>query len=133
MLNQITKYADAPARAGLSAVFILSGIGKLSALGATQGYMDAYGLPGFLLAPTITFEIVGGLALLLGFATRHIAFLLAGFTLVTALIFHRDFADQIQQIMFLKNVAITGGLLLLAKTGAPGLSIDAVLAARKRV
>jgi putative oxidoreductase len=133
MLNQITKYADAPARAGLSAIFILSGIGKLSALEVTQGYMDAYGLPGFLLAPTIAFEIAGGLALLLGLATRHVAFLLAGFTLVTALIFHRDFADQIQQIMFLKNVAITGGLLLLAKTGAPGLSIDAVLAARKRI
>jgi putative oxidoreductase len=133
MLNQITKYADAPARAGLSAIFILSGIGKLSALEATQGYMDAYGLPGFLLAPTIAFEIAGGIALLLGLATRHVAFLLAGFTLVTALIFHRDFADQIQQIMFLKNVAITGGLLLLAKTGAPGLSIDAVLAARKRI
>lgn len=124
MFDQILKHADLPARAGLSAIFILSGIGKISAFAATQGYMEAFGLPGILLAPTIVFEIGAGAALLLGLGTRYVAVLLAGFTLVTALVFHRDFADQVQQIMFLKNVAMAGGLLLMAKTGAPDLSLD---------
>ncbi len=75
-------------------------------------------------------EIGAGPALLLGLGARTVAFLLAGFSLVTALVFHRDFADQIQQIMFLKNVAMAGGLLLLAKTGAPGLSLDGVRASQ---
>lgn len=86
--------------------------------------MQAFGLPGVLLAPTIAFEILVGLALLVGFKTRYVALVLAGFTVVTALVFHRDFADQMQQILFLKNVAIAGGLLLLAKTGAPMLSFE---------
>ena len=127
MFDRLISYADLPARAGLSAIFILSGISKISAFEMTQGYMEAFGLPGILLAPTIAFEIGAGFALLLGVFTRYVAFLLSGFSIVTALVFHRDFADQIQQIMFLKNVAMSGGLLLLAKTGAPGLSVEPLL------
>lgn len=130
MLDIITKYADLPARAGLSAIFILSGISKISAFEATQGYMEAFGLPGFLLGPTIAFEIIAGVALLVGLGARYAALLLAGFSLVTAVVFHRDFADQVQQIMFLKNIAMSGGLLLLARTGAQGLSLDGMRAAR---
>ncbi|PCI53147.1 MAG: hypothetical protein COB36_13710 [Alphaproteobacteria bacterium] len=124
MINSLTKYADLPARAAMSTIFILSGISKISAFEETQGYLEAFGLPGFLLAPTTAFEILAGLALLVGFKTRYIALVLAGFTVVTALVFHRDFADQLQQIMFLKNIAIAGGLLLLAKTGAPTFSFE---------
>jgi putative oxidoreductase len=130
LFDNILKHADLPARAGMSAIFILSGASKIGGFAATQGYMEAFGLPGVLLAPTIAFEIGAGAALLLGLGTRFAALLLAGFSLVTALVFHRDFADQIQQIMFLKNVAIAGGLLLFAKTGAPGLSLDAFRAQR---
>jgi uncharacterized protein (TIGR02246 family) len=78
----------------------------------------------------LVFEIGAGLALLVGFQTRLFAVLLAGFSLVTAFIFHADFSDQMQQIMFLKNVAMAGGFLLLAKVGAPGLSADQFLATR---
>lgn len=124
MLNRITQYADFPVRAAMSAIFILSGLGKVSAFGATQGYMEAFGAPGVLLAPTIAFEIGAGVAVLIGFGTRYAAFLLAGFSLATAIVFHRDVADQTQQIMFLKNVAMAGGLLLLAKTDAPALGFD---------
>lgn len=127
MLDKILKHADLPARTGLSAIFILSGASKISAFQATQDYMEAFGLPGILLAPTIAFELAAGVALLLGLGTRYVAFLLAGFSLVTAGVFHTDFTDQIQQIMFLKNLAMAGGLLLLAKTGAPGLSVDLVM------
>ena len=130
MFDHILKYSDLPARVGMSAIFVLSGIGKIGAFAPTQAYMEAFGLPGILLAPTIAFEIGVGTALLLGLGARHVALLLAGFCLVTALVFHRDFADQIQQIMFLKNIAMAGGLLLLAKTGAPSLSLDGVRANR---
>ncbi len=95
MLDQITKHVDTPARAAMSAIFILSGIGKINVFAGTQGYMEAYGLPGGFLAPTIAFEIGAGLFLLAGFQTRIVALLLAGFSLVAALVFHRNFADQI--------------------------------------
>ena len=130
MFDRLTNYVDAPARALMAAIFILSGIGKAGAFEATQAYMQAFDLPGFLLLPTIVFEIGAGLGILVGFQTRLFAVLLAGFSLVTALIFHADFNDQLQQMMFLKNVAMAGGFLLLAKVGAPGLSADQFLATR---
>ena len=130
MFDLLTNYVDAPARALMAAIFVLSGIGKFGAFDGTQAYMEALGVPGFLLVPTIVFEIGAGLAILVGFKTRFFAVLLAGFSLVTAIIFHADFSDQMQQIMFLKNVAMTGGFLILAKVGAPGLSIDQILATR---
>jgi len=131
MFDQLTKFTDAPARALMAIIFILSGIGKIGAFESTQGYLEAFGLPGILLAPTILFEVGAGLFLLVGFKTRFVAVLLAGFAIVSAMIFHADFSDQIQQIMFLKNVAMVGGFLLLAKVGAPGFSVDQLLAARK--
>ena len=131
MFNQLTKFADAPARAFMAIIFILSGVGKIGAFEATQGYMEAFGLPGILLVPTILFEVGAGLALLVGFKTRYVAVLLAAFAIVSAVIFHTNFSDQFQQIMFLKSVAMAGGFLLLAKVGAPGFSVDQFLAARK--
>lgn len=70
-------------------------------------------------------------ALLVGFKTRFVAVLLAGFAIMSAVIFHADFGHQIQQAMFLKTVAMAGGFLLLAKVGAPGFSVDQFLATRK--
>ncbi|WP_416830951.1 MAG: DoxX family protein [Erythrobacter sp.] len=130
MFERILTYADMPARAAMSAIFILSGVSKLSEFAATQGYMEAFGLPGALLAPTIAFEIGAGMALLLGIAVRQVAFVLAGFSLVTALIFHGDPSDQIQTIMFLKNVAMAGGLLLLAQVGSSHFRLDRIFKAR---
>jgi len=131
MFDRILYYADVPARVAMAAIFVLSGISKIGAFGAMQGYMQAYGLPAILLGPTIAFEILAGLALLLGFGVRRAAFVLAGFSIVTALIFHRDFGDQIQQIMFLKNIAMAGGLLLLARHGSPSLSLERVFLGRQ--
>ena len=132
MLDQLTKHADAPVRALMAVIFVLSGISKIGAFEATQSYMETFGLPGVLLTPTILFEIGGGVLLLIGFQTRYIALLLAGFSLATAFVFHTAFDNQTQMIMFLKNVAMTGGFLLLAKTGAPGLSVDGWLASNRR-
>jgi putative oxidoreductase len=100
----------------LAQVFVLAGIGKLGAgYAATQGYMAHMGVPGFLLPFTILLEIGGGLALAIGFQTRWIALLLAGFSVVTALIFHHNIADQAQMINLTKNFAMAGGLLLLVR------------------
>lgn len=132
MFDQLTKYADLPARLAMALIFILSGIGKIGAFVATQDYMGAFGVPGFLLLPTIAFEIGVGSALALGYGIRTVAFLLTGFSLLTALVFHRNFADQIEQVMFLKNIAMAGGFLLLAKYGASGLSLDGFLSKKRK-
>jgi putative oxidoreductase len=120
----LPRWADAPARLLMSALFLLSGIGKLTAVSATQGYMAAYGVPAVLVWPAAAFEIGSGALLLLGLWTRPLGVLLAGWCLLTAAIFHTTFADQNQLINFLKNLAMAGGFLLLARAGATGLSLD---------
>lgn len=123
-MNNLSKYAELGGRVFLSALFLLSGLGKLSAYAATAGYMASQGVPGWLLPLVIATEIGGGLAIALGWKTRIAAFLLAGFTLVSALLFHSHFADQNQMIHFWKNVAIAGGFLQLVVNGAGPLSLD---------
>lgn len=120
--------AMAVARVLMALIFILSGLSKIGAVDATLGYMEAMGVPGILLWPTIIFEISAGLLVALGYQTRVVAFLLSGFCLVGAAIFHHQFADQIQMIMFLKNISMAGGFLLLAAAGPGPLSLDARLA-----
>jgi putative oxidoreductase len=117
-------------RAGLSLIFIISGWGKIAGYAATQGYMEAMGVPGALLPLVIALELGGGLAILAGAFTRWIALALAAFSVVAALIFHADFADPMQAISFWKNVAIGGGFLLLAAHGPGPLSVDARLLRR---
>jgi len=123
-MNSLSKYAELGGRVFLSALFLLSGLGKLGAYAATAGYMSAMGVPGWLLPLVIATEIGGGLAIALGWKTRVVAFLMAGFTLISALIFHTHFADPNQMINFWKNVAIAGGFLLLVVHGAGPLSLD---------
>jgi putative oxidoreductase len=108
----------------LASLFLLSGLSKLGAYSATAAYMSSVGVPGALLPAVIATETLGALAISFGWKTRVVAFLVAGFALLTALTFHRNFADQIQMIMFLKNVSIAGGFLLLVANGAGPLSID---------
>jgi putative oxidoreductase len=86
--------------------------------------MASAGVPGALLPLVIATELGGALAIIVGWRTRTVAFLLAGFSLLTALTFHRNFADQQQLINFLKNVSIAGGFLLLLANGPGPLSID---------
>ena len=112
------------ARLMASTIFIVAGFGKLGAgYAGTQGYMASVGVPSGLLPLVIALEIGGGLSLLLGFQTRLVAFLLAGFCIVSGLIFHSG-TDQMQQIMFMKNVAMAGGLLAFTVFGAGRLSLD---------
>jgi putative oxidoreductase len=123
-VNLVQKVSDLTARVLLSTLFLLSGLGKLGAYAATAAYMSSLGVPGALLPVVIATEIGGALAIILGWKTRIAAALLAGFTLLAAFIFHSRLSDQIQMIMFLKNVSIVGGLLLLVVNGAGPLSVD---------
>ena len=108
----------------LSVIFIMAGITKIGAFVGTQGYMESMGVPGALLPLVIALEIGGGLTLLLGWQTRLVALLLAGFCLVTAALFHSNFADQLQMAMFLKNLGLAGGFLTLYVHGSGGMSLD---------
>ena len=111
-------------RAMLALIFILAGLGKIMDPAGTVGYMQSMGVPGILLWPTIALEVLGGLAVAVGFKTRYAAFALAIFSIAAAVIFHRNFADQMQMIMFLKNIGLAGGLLLLATSGKTAFSLD---------
>lgn len=118
------KVSQLVARIFLGHIFLLAGLSKIGAYEATQGYMDAMGVPGALLPLVILLEVVGGLAIIVGWKTRWASLALAGFSVVAAVIFHHNFADQMQMILFMKNIAIAGGFLLLAAHGAGAYSID---------
>ena len=112
------------ARIFLGHIFLLAGINKIIGYSGTQGYMDAMGVPGMLLPLVILLEIGAGLAITIGWKTRWNAVALALFTLTAGALFHNKISDQTQMIMLMKNIAITGGLLLLAVHGAGAYSID---------
>jgi putative oxidoreductase len=116
--------AELGGRILLASLFVLSGLSKIGGYAATAGYMVALGVPAALLPLVIALELGGGLAIAFGWKTRLVAFLLGGFTMVAALVFHNNIADQIQQIMFLKNVSISGAFLMLVANGAGALSLD---------
>ncbi|RLP22340.1 DoxX family protein [Mesorhizobium sp. YM1C-6-2] len=111
----------------LAAMFVLAGFGKLTDIGGTAGWFGSIGLP----APTIVavlvglLELVAGLAIVVGFQTRIAALALALFTIGATLIAHTNFADMMQFLIFQKNFAVVGGLLVLAFAGAGALSVDA--------
>jgi putative oxidoreductase len=111
----------------LAAIFVLSGVGKIFAAEATQGYIAHVGLPFPQLAylGAVVLEIGGGLLLAVGYKTRLAAIVLAAFSVVAALLFHGAIGDQNQFVHLLKNFAIAGGLLQVVAFGAGALSLDA--------
>jgi len=118
--------ADIVGRIFIGLIFLMAGAGKLgTGYGDTLGYMKANDVPGILLPLVILIEIGCAALIIAGLWTRVTALVLAAFTLIAALLFHIDFSVKLQQIMFLKNLAIAGGLLLLATNGAGRWSIDA--------
>lgn len=131
MLNSpaINNLALLAGRILLAAIFIQAGWGKLMGFssGGPQKYMEAMGVPGVLLPLVIITELGFGLMVLVGFKTRVVAFLLAGFSLLAGLLFHFKPADSMQMIHFMKNVSIAGGFLSLMVAGAGAYSVDAKL------
>ncbi len=123
-MNKFNPVLSLAGRIMIALIIVLAGLNKLSAIDGTQAYMEAMGLPGILIYPTILFEVGAGLAIIAGFQTRSVALALAGFSLLSAIIFHNQLGDQMQFILFMKNVAMAGGFLFLARHGAGELSID---------
>lgn len=123
-MSNINRYGDLLGRILISLMFLTSGIGKISGYAATQGHMESVGVPGLLLPLVIVVEVVGALAVIVGWRTRWAAAALAGFCIISALIFHADFSDQSQVISFMKNISIAGGFLVIFAFGAGPLSLD---------
>ena len=127
MSNKLENIALLAARILLPILFISAGWGKVTGYAGTQQYMEAMGVPGALLPLTILLELGGGLAVLFGLLTRTTALFTAGFTILTAFLFHSNFADGVNQLMFMKNLTIAGGYLVLAVAGPGAFSIDRLL------
>src|SRR5260221_9432443 len=110
----------------LAVIFILSGVSKLANPAGTQGYIASVGLPLPLLAyiAAVVVEIGGGVMLLIGYRTRAAAIALSIFTVAAAVFFHHALGDQNQFIHFMKNLAITGGLLQVLAFGAGAFSLE---------
>ncbi len=108
----------------MAVIFVAAGAGKIANFAGTQGYMESMGIPGVLLPLVILTELGGGLAVLLGYRVRLVSILLAGFCVVSGIVFHHNFADQTQMIMFMKNLAMAGGFLTLFVSGAGTISLD---------
>jgi putative oxidoreductase len=122
----VTRYLPFVGRLLIGLPFAMSGFGKLAAYGPTTEKISAVGLPvpPLAFAVAVAVELGGGLLLIAGFRVRLVAVALALFTLVAAVSFHSNFADQNQMIHFLKNIMLAGGLLQIAAFGAGAISID---------
>jgi putative oxidoreductase len=120
----LASWAELAGRFLAALIFLLSGLGKLGAYTATAAYMSSAGIPGVLLPLVIATEVLGALAVIIGWKTRFAAFLVGGFSVLAAIGFHRNLANQLELIQFLKDVSIAGGFLLLVVHGAGPLSID---------
>ena len=110
----------------LAALFILAGVNKLTAMEGTVGYIASVGLPlpELVYFGTVALEIGAGLLLAIGFKARYAAFALGIFSVLTAVIFHNDFAQQSEMTAFLKNLAIGGGMFAVAAFGPGRFSMD---------
>tara|TARA_R110001599_G_scaffold85759_1_gene230165 strand:- start:83790 stop:84197 length:408 start_codon:yes stop_codon:yes gene_type:complete len=111
----------------LAIIFIMAGLMKLGSVGGTAGYMASMGVPmsGLLVWVVIAVEVLGGIAVLIGFMTAPAAYVLAAFCIASGFLAHFDPADQAQFTSFLKNLAMAGGFLVLAVSGPGSLSVDA--------
>ncbi|MCL2930550.1 MAG: DoxX family protein [Trichodesmium sp. St16_bin4-tuft] len=123
-MKNLQPWISLLARIFLSAVFIKSGIGKIFSGASTQQYMESSGVPGWLLIPTIIVLLIGGLSVLLGYKARYGALALVGFLIPATLVFHNIFIEPAQEIAFMKNLGLIGGLLMVTSFGPGSISFD---------
>ena len=115
---------DLIGRVLISSLFLVSAFNKIFSLGGSMGWMEGYGVPGFLIYPAIILEIILPLFVIVGYKARISAGLLAIFCLATAFIFHLDFSNQVQTVSFLKNIGLAGGFLFIVVNGTRDWSVD---------
>ena len=123
-MKVLENYGSLIGRVLISLIFLVAGFNKIFAYAATQGYMDAMGVPGALLPLVIALEILGAVAIMVGYKTKLFAFLLSGFSILSAFLFHFNLADQMESALFMKNIAIAGGFLFLVVNGAGKFALD---------
>lgn len=117
---------DVISRVMLAYLFVVAGYGKLFSYEATAGYMQSMHVPSFLLPLVILLELGGGIAIIIGLFTRFTSVFIAIFSIVAAIIFHQS-NDSVNSLMFMKDVGLAGGFLLLAIHGSGKFSIDYVI------
>ena len=120
----MTNILDLVGRVFISLVFLLSGINKIRNYEGSVGWMESFGMPGILLIPAIILEIVAPILIIIGYKVKIAATLLSVFCIVTALIFHTDFSNQMQFVSFMKNIALAGGFLFLVINGTKDFSLE---------
>jgi putative oxidoreductase len=127
-INSITSVINtlsAPVgRLLISLMFLMSGLNKIGNYSNTSGWMESMGVSSSFLPLVITLEILAAVAIIIGWKTKIAAFLLAGFCIISGIIFHSDFSNQLEIIMFMKNIAIAGGFLFLVVNGPGNFSMD---------
>ena len=124
LISNHSSYAAPAGRLFIASMFVMSGLNKMDNYSSTAGWMEAMGVPGSLLPLVIALEVLGGIAIIIGWQTRITAALFAGFCIMSAVIFHANFSDQNQMIPFMKNISIAGGFLFLVVHGAGPFSVD---------
>ena len=120
----MTNILDLFARVLISTLFLINGIFKITNYDGTLDWMEGYGMPGVLLIPAIILEILGPILIIIGYQTKITAAFLSLFCLLTAIIFHNEFSNQMQLTSFLKNIALAGGFLFLVINGSKKFSLD---------
>ena len=115
---------DLVGRIFISALFLISAFNKIFNLDGSIGWMEGYGVPGFLIYPAIAVEIILPVLVIVGYQARIAAGVLAVFCLMTAFIFHFDFANQSQLVSFLKNIGLAGGFLFIVANGTKDWAVD---------
>ena len=108
----------------ISALFLVSAFNKVFNLDGSMGWMESFGVPGFLIFPAIVIEIILPILVIVGYQARIAAGVLATFCLLTAFIFHFDFSDQSQLVSFLKNFGLAGGFLFIVANGTKDWAVD---------
>ena len=116
----------------ISSLFLIEGVRKFFFQEETIMYMEGYGVPEILFFPSIILEVLFPILLIIGYKTRFSASIMALFTLTVALIFHTNFENQMELIIFLKDIAIAGGFLIIAANEPKICSIDYYLKSKKQ-
>tara|TARA_B000000565_G_C23427994_1_gene238997 strand:- start:12 stop:398 length:387 start_codon:yes stop_codon:yes gene_type:complete len=120
----MSNVLDLIGRIFISALFLISAFNKIFNLDGSMGWMESFGVPGFLIFPAIVIEIILPVLVIVGYRARLASGILAIFCLVTAFIFHFDFSDQMQFILFLKNIGLAGGFLFIVANGTKDWAVD---------
>ena len=108
-MTTFEKISELTGRVLIASLFLIAGLGKIGGYAGTQAYMQSQGVPGALLPFVIALEVLGAIAIVIGYRTRIVAAALAGFSIVAGFMFHGG-ADQMQRVLLLKDIAIAGGL-----------------------